>query len=240
MTAARRYRRTVPEKYKRFGRKVGRLALSAAAARYGGPGGYSRLANDVSWVAGKLNSELKFYDISGSMAPNNVTGTSVLSNAMGQGASSQQRVGNNIRMKHFMIRGRVNINASAASTITKIVVVVDRQANGTAPAYSSSAGGAGVYENASVESWRDLGNARRYKVLATRIIKVDSTESPEKYFQISVRFPRWLGKTYYFPGLSGGAIGDLATNSLYVLAFSDEATNTPTVTYHQRLRFVDN
>lgn len=220
----RTYRRKAPQSsFQKYGPSIASIAATAAtmvAKRY-------------------LNTETKFYDSSVAQTPNNVTGTSNLLNAMGQGASSEQRVGNSIRMKSVFFQGRVNIHASATSSTVRLALVLDRQANGAAPSYSSAAGGNGIYENATVDSWRDMGNTKRYTILATRRIVVDS-DDPEKTFLLKSKLPYAAGKVAYYPGVSAGSIGDISTGSLYLFCFSDEVTNVPSVDGRVRVRYLDN
>lgn len=197
-------------------------------------------AKAAQMVANKyLNSELKFKDGTGTPTPDNVVGTLVPLNVMQLGTDHNDRIGVSIRVKSVFAQGRVNIHASAAHTVTRLALVLDRQSNGAVPSYSSAAGGGGIYENATVDSWRDIGNNQRFKVLRTVKISLDADDTEWTWF-MKYRFPGRRGKVSYYPGKNVGDITDIASGAIFLVLFSDETTNKPTVEFRTRIRYLDN
>lgn len=221
---------------KRYGRK---RAPTSSYAKYGPS--IASIASAAATIVAKryLNTEQKFKDRNATSNPDSVNGQLVALNLLAQGTSNEERVGSSVRNTSCFVQGRVNIHASASSTTVRLALVHDSQANGTTPVYSSAAGGNGIYENASVDSWRDLGNNRRYRVLASSRVTVD-TDDPERRFKMMVKMPYQKGKVSFYPGVTTGTITAISTGSLHLVMFSDEATNTPAITWRSRVRYIDN
>lgn len=196
-------------------------------------------AKAASMVAAKyLNTELKFRDTTGAQSPDNVNGQILHILNVPQGVANAQRVGSSLRVKSAYVQGRVQINPTAIDTVVKIFLVRDTQSQGNTPVYSSGPTGAGIYENATVDSWRNMNNTKRYQILGRRKL-VLNTDYPEKTFSIFKKFYRG-GQVKFYTANTGGASTDIQSGNLFLVMFSDETLNTPSTNWRSRVRYLDN
>lgn len=227
MTAAKRYRRTIPQKYKHFGRKVVSYAGKAAMARYGTPGGVRRLANDVNYIKSRLNTEAKYLDTQATTAP--ATSSIVCVNQIAQGTDAFNRVGNKLRVASLQSNLKFNIHGSATATVVRCCLVLDKAPNG-----GGAPGITDVFVSSTPYSLRNVLSMRRFKVLRNFWVRLD-TSDPET---MRLMYKKLNFRTSY--NTTTGAVTAIQEGALYWMFISDEATNGPTISYNTRLRFIDN
>lgn len=220
--ARRRYPRRRPRYTPRrrpVRRAPTRAAIYGSAAR--------QLYRDVSKLKGLINVEFKYVDNASTINPG-TTGTFVLLNGLATGDTASTRDGRQVRFKSIQHKMILNLNASASATTVRCIFLIDTQPNEAAPA------AADVLQSVGLVAPRNLDYRKRFVILKDQNYRVN-TDMPER----TVSWYRNLDmKTVYDDG--GDTIASITTNSLYMLMLSDEAANTPTVTYYTRLRFIDN
>jgi len=137
-----------------------------------------------------------------------------------QGTTDTTRIGRKITVKKIKWRFRIDLPATATAGNTsdqvRLVVLLDKQANGAAPAVTD------VYADNNVLSFRNLDNTGRFVVLMDRQYGIN-TESG-----ISTSFGEKIIVDTFFKGCNipvdytanVGDVTDIASNNLVTLAMS--------------------
>lgn len=193
-------------------------------------GTVSKLARDVNYLRSVVNVERKYIDITATTTSTS-TAALVLLNGLSQGTSAITRNGQSIKMTSIFFHGLWTINASAATTIGRVLIILDTQANGAAPAAADV-----LVSPSAVLSPLVIGNGKRFIVLSDiRVsLSINGTEI--------IRRKKFMKCGYHVKFNTGnaGTIADIQTNSLYMLHVSDNGVNAPSYAYWVRTRFVDN
>lgn len=188
--------------------------------------------------------ELKFFDTtkvqSVIAAVGNITDLSV--NLIPQGVTESTRVGRKCVVKRIHFRGEVRMPDSAASGTTadrlRIIIYQDKQANGATATIAS------LLETTSIDSFRNLAESGRFRVLLDRNYDV-AAQSGSGNGTVD-RFGEQK-KTFKFNKLCNiplefaattGAITEIRSNNIGVLAISE--AGVVTLQYTCRIRFSDN
>lgn len=147
------------------------------------------------------------------------------------GSSAAQRTGNRLIAHSFLLRGELAIHASASHTVVKMLIVyVRKDLNGIALTGPNLAE---IYDSYSGKPWamRNLDNLREYQIVWSKTYKL-STEYPSRFVVIPVKFRPRMSK---YDGTNGAT--NQTSGQYYFFAWSDEATNTPTLTAQYRFRY---
>lgn len=176
--------------------------------------------------------ELKYLDTVSTGIAVDSSGTLILLNGCAQGDDINTREGREIRIKSLRIKWKPAINASATGTIVRCILFIDKQVNASAPSVTTILKNSGALNLAQM----DLAYRKRFKILYDKYITMSNNsmeETVEDYF-------RKMNLVVEYNSSSAGTVADIVTNALYMLLISDQATNTPTVVYWNRVRFYDN
>lgn len=167
------------------------------------------------------------------------TGYFYLTNGISLGTSAVTRVGRVIRIQSFLINITLVATAASGNTNTRMMVIIDHQANGNAPALAND-----VLEGAvqpMVVQPRGLNQRKRYTILLDRVYRSGAimvgADPATRYIRLFKRFRPSL-ETNYNGGITG-QIADIVTNSLYLVMVSDNTTG-PAANIYTRIRFTDN
>lgn len=151
------------------------------------------------------------------------------------GTTANNRVGRRIHAKSLYITGRVFAQTNLVGTAAfRMVVFQDKQPNGALPTVTQ------VLESDHILSPLNLGNAKRFKVLADERGQMVSVDTIEGYlFERYIKLNLEIGFTNV-----AGAVDHTAvlTNGLYMLVFLGGWTVTSGssfATMKTRLRFID-
>lgn len=214
------------------------------------------------------STEVKCVDIA--PVSQNFTNAGVFSviNIPVEGAGFFQRIGRRIRMKSVHIRGVLELNGNNGAAITnpqagRIMVVYDRQANGALPALADliqSVTPAGATSTTSLDGI-NMNNRDRFYVLmddqivlppvgingassASNVLTfVNPNDTACDGYQGRLNVNRYIKlkglETHY--KASAGAIGDIATGSLFMFTFSNDTNANPAynIIWSARLKFYD-
>lgn len=197
---------------------------------------YNRTANKAlhlaKYAVRNLNVEYKICQQSATSSTLGTTG--IVSNlaSIALGDSASDREGRQIEIKSLTLRGVIQMNTSATTTRIRVLICITKNNNNGTPA------GTDVLNTTTVNSLRNLDNTKNIKVLYDKWFIVSQNTLEAKQFQINRKF-RGI-KQRYTLGNTGGAFSDTEWNALYLIAFSDEATNQPTISFNSRLRYIDN
>lgn len=198
------------------------------------PNPVGQLARKVNKLAGLVKPEFGILQInSAAGATPSTTATLVHLNPLGQDDTSTGRTGDQVFFKSIQLVLRISQNPSATATTCRAMVIVDRSPQGAAFTSGNVLDTTGSM--LLVDCFRQQDYRRRFTILFDRIIRLDSYGTKERAIRM---FKRLNIKSEY--GLAAnGNIGDMSTNSIYLLLVSDEAVNTPTIVYNSRLRYLD-
>lgn len=210
--------------YKRPGYKsCGKMVYSDAAKAL-------KLARTVKSM---LNVEYNLMDTIITSTASPVTPAVVQLSNIVQGDTNITRDGNQIKVTHIQLKYFFTINASAVQTCVRILLVQDKQTNGTAHTGATVLKNVTVFDN--VNSPYLENTRRRFRILYDRVH--DLSDSGNKIGRgtknIRLNLPiRYAG--------NAGTIADITENSLELIHMSTEASNTPLLHCFCRLLFVDN
>jgi len=179
-------------------------------------------------------TELKFNDATFNTDAT-TTPTIVDLNNFAAGDTVLLRDGNKIAMRSLELRVRFALEAITTNALMRFVVVVDNNANQTAPTWT------GVFDSATVDSQRLIGNMGRYTILMDKVIPLNQASSaggPQKGFfkkYIKIRDPEQQLVQY----TAGTALVPMK-NSLTLMYISDLSSGVADVDIQgtARLRYV--
>ncbi|UYD39136.1 MAG: capsid protein [Wigfec virus K19_668] len=183
----------------------------------------------VKYLKSLVNVEKHPHETNYNITPDQTTGNFTCLNLIAQGDGTADRTGNRIKMFSTNANIRVTINSLASNTCVRIIMFMDRQANGSVPALSE------LLNNGATIANYNHDYAQRFPILADRKVNLSISGKQET----TLRIYRKLGMHTDYDGATASA-GDIVTNSLYIFIISDEGTNTPTVVVRNQLLFVDN
>lgn len=213
------YRRRYKKSNRRRYRKRGGLASTAW-----------RLAKKAARGVVKyyLNPEYKFSDYA-STGPISNAGT-VFSNInfLPLGDTAESRNGNSIKVTSHLLRFNIIRNTAATATTFRFIIFTDVSSNGAVPAVVD------VLDNSSALSPLNSTNGARFHILMDRTytLSADKPIVASQYFRKMNHHIKFIDNTASNSSLGQGPI--------YMLAISNETTNTPTFALQSRIRFLDN
>lgn len=170
----------------------------------------------------------------------NTTPTITLLNGLVPGNSASQRVGNKVTIKSLEMRARVQTTAATGvEQFCRWFIVLDRQANGAAPAAITD-----ILSANSVTSLRNLENRKRFKIIVDKAFPMGATSVStgtvtSRMYKVYIKFRRPI--LVEFNNGVAGTIADIVSNSLHlctlgnVVAGNTDANLITTV----RLRYTD-
>lgn len=158
----------------------------------------------------------------------------VLLNGSTQGTTAITRIGRQIKMRYLKIQHSIFMAATTTGGgSVRLIVFVDKQAN------AAAATAANVLETDSFVAQKNLGNGRRFRILYDVTRSALGTQGPQAISFTKTISLKGMGVEYN-AGNSGG-IGDIQTNSLYMMSAQSSgiATAAPTAFGNSRLMFSD-
>lgn len=201
--------------WSRYGAKAGSLAYKA----YKG----------VRWIQRLINVEKKFFDIVS--APTVSTTPSIISlSNIAQGNDYNQRDGNSILIQSMLLRALITLNSMAATSIIRLVLFVDNDQRGTDPAATD------LFESVgSLTTPLNHNVASRFNVLMDKFVSLSINGNRSMTFKRFFKYNRHIKYTG-----TTGADATAYEGAIFLLLWSSEVTNVPTVDYSFRLRYTDN
>ena len=159
-----------------------------------------------------------------------------LMNGLVQGVTQLTRIGNKVQCKGIEVRGSVYTGATPNNSTMRIGVLIDFQADGSAPTQNdvwNAAGGGGT----AVYAHRNINSTERYKIIKDEMI---STSAAGPSVQNFVWHLPADVVTKYNTG-NAGTIADIETGSVYFYYWSDDivAGDLPVIDACLRYKFND-
>lgn len=192
-----------------------------------------QIAGAVNQMRSMINCEKKFHDVSYGLAVNNSANTyAQLLNGISEGDDYLNRNGRSILNSSININYTAKVNSSATNTLLRLVLICDKKPDNTSAAtYLQIYGTALVNGHINKASEGD-----RFVIMAKRTIKLNPLSGQSATGSL---FYTLTGTHTKYDG-TGGTANDVEKNAYYVVAVSDEATNTPTLEIYSRFSFFDN
>ncbi len=205
-------------------------------------------------LAALINTEFKFIDHTVTAAALDVAAETLFIHGLAQnaqGTDEQLRIGNSILPKSLSIRMAFSGNPSGGTDQTiRYMILIDRDQDGTPPTIAQIIQLTGVQE-----SYMNMDNKRRFRVLVDSTLMVGNASTTTNYPRIknrshTFRFnkpqrisghmhkrKKWYHILY---SASSAANASMDNGQIYLVAWSNETTNSPTCKFQSRLRFIDN
>lgn len=165
------------------------------------------------------------------------TGTAVTNNGANfddlcvipQGDGETNRDGVSIKPINFVMRYLMTQHASATNTLIRLVILRMKTENDTAPTFAD------IFPATPLLKPKIQDKRFNSKILYDKYFTLCDTGQAIRAGTISLKL---FGHINYDASDTTG--DDKEAGGLYLLAISNEATNTPTLAYHMRLTFTDN
>lgn len=140
----------------------------------------------------------------------NTTAAQLLVNGLAPGSGASERIGQKVMVRSIQLRLVQYVTAgTGADQFHRVLLFVDRQANGAAPTLGSQ-----LSAN-SVLGMRSLVNRKRFKILWDKSCHMNATAEPGSmlFRKAYIKFRRPL--VVEFNAGVAGTIADIVSNSLY-------------------------
>ncbi len=165
-----------------------------------------------------------------------VTDAGLITNVtfLSQGDTSTTRDGGSVKFTSFRLSYSLAINASAVTSIVRVLIVHDKQTNQAQFALADLLFDATIVD--ALFSPPNINNASRFNILYDKLhpLTIDGSNA-----LVTRTIHRKLNmKTRY--DANDGTIADLTQDSISVIFISDQVTNDPNVNFNWRSRFIDN
>ncbi len=159
------------------------------------------------------------------------TGTMTYLCAVAQGDDQENRQGRSVRLKSLESRGAISSAALSTATQLRCVWFIDKNNQGVAPVITD------VMKSDNVASIRSglADNLSRYKILKDQIYRFSDGSN----HTVNVKFFRKMNSHLKFSGTSA-AEASAGQGSIWLYTVSNEASNVPTLSFTNRIRFIDN
>ncbi len=180
-----------------------------------------------------VNVEIKNFDVQQTAVAITTTPVIVQLSNIPQGDTNITRDGAQCKVLSLELGLQLTPHVNGAITGVRILVVCDKQTNGSI--YTNSDLLADVTVNDNMASPYNLDNKFRFQILWDKRFNLATNNRSNASF--TKRFK--MSKVLRFDG-STPSIADLTSMSLSLVQFTNEPTNTPLITMFSRLHFVDN
>ncbi len=189
-----------------------------------------RALKGVVYLKNLINIETKYYDNVGSVAVNSTGSVNQLT-TIPQGLTSNDRVGNSIKLQSVTLSYTITKHASATTTLWRAILARDNDMTTVFPTISkilatTTAG----YAHLSPYTYNAI-QAQRFGVLSDISGVLDANTLTVNQ-RISTKHNGHIKYT-------GPATSDQAEGNLFLFVITNEPTNAPTITWINRVEFTD-
>jgi hypothetical protein len=191
--------------------------------------GYQAL-RDLNTMRKFINTEMHYVDASGATVASTTTPVFTLLNGMQLGDTSTTRTGQSIKMDKAYFRFYINGNATSIQNIVRVLVVFDKQPNGAIFAIGN------LLAQTTPISPLAMGGQNRFVILFDETFALSTNGAGVVYSTSTLNSNQHV---MYGQG-NVGDVTDINTGSMYMIHFSDQVANPPTISWYNRIWFVDN
>lgn len=193
-------------------------------------------------IRAPIRGEIKYWDVVHSNYAIDTTPEVVTSlNLIPQGTTDQTRIGNKIRITKIHFKGSVSWSATNDIRFgeVRIVLVLDKQANGANPAWADVFDASGQ----PVDQFRNMDNSERFMVLKEFKIKpgafmYDTVNANVHASMNILKYNKKCDIPVHYSSTTG-AIGEVKSNNLVLLAVSNNGDDTHVLNGNWRIRYSD-
>lgn len=175
--------------------------------------------------------EKKLIDNDGSPASSNTVTITPIS-LIAQGDTANDREGSKVVLTSLQMKYSWKQNTNAVASRCRVMLVLDKQVNGATfsagDLLQSTALGTGIV------SPLNLDGAFRFKILYNKVHTLSSEGSVVQYGEMF----RKINIPARYTGVPGN-IANVLSSGLFLVHLSDETTQTPTISFFTRIRFID-
>lgn len=194
---------------------------------------WHRLHNKVKYLSRFVNTEEQYKDYQQTLLA--VSGTPHLLSIcdIGQGDAVSDRQGDSIKVTKLQMKYYIEQGGSATQTQIRIMLILDKQANGALPSVGDFLLDASVDDQ--LVSLLNLDNKFRFIVLYDRLITLSSSGTRTiggKVFKKMQTHIRYSGTT--------NSTSNIQSNNYFLYIASNETSTNPSITYMLRVKYVDN
>ncbi len=208
-----------------------------SAARNLPPSRFSNYSNfawqawkDINIIRKFINTEVHYSDVNIGSGGVSSTPTFTLANGTQTGDDVTNRTGRSVKFENVDLRFILTNNATAVNTFTRVMIIQDTQPNAAIFAIGD------LITATTVVAPYNTNNQYRFVIVFDEVYCL-STAGPSNISQV---IRRAINFHTEYNSNNAGTVADITTNSLYLVVFSDQATNTPTFQGNIRAWFVDN
>lgn len=183
-----------------------------------------------------MQGELKAIDttVAGANARADTTGDIALLNGCARGDDINERVGRQITIVGLQLKATSLVTAGTGVDQThRLLIVVDKQANATAPAITD------VLDAVSTTAFPKLENRNRFRILYDKswVLSASAEAQSSKMVNVNIKGPIKVT----FNNGDAGTIADITTNSIYALILGTEARGVTAgaIAFRCRVRYID-
>lgn len=181
-----------------------------------------------------MSSDLQTYDVGGTLVPTNANAVYAVLNLPVPGTGTNSRIGDRIRIKSIKLRiiNQPNTLQAALVQYVRWLLVWDRQPNSALPASPLP------LLTTAVETMPNVDYKYRFKILKDElnIVADDGIITPKDTDNSIWTFYRRSNLTCQYVA-GAGAIGDLATGALLLVAYGSTAVNPSNLIYYSRIHY---
>lgn len=216
------YKKNGMRKFNQGVRTVGNVARTATAAM-----GAAKLALSL------INPEFKYVDKEGTQSITNASAF-VLLNGLTKGNGSSNRIGRSIKIMSLELSFILSKNISDTNQeFVRVALLLDKEPNGATPSFLD------VWESNTnyICTPRNLDNRKRFVIMKDYVLPLPVSGGTQAYYK--TLYKKMEMHTIY-DNSDAGTIADISSNALYLVFVSDSSTDNPSITYYNRLRYIDN
>lgn len=185
---------------------------------------------NIHYIKGLVNSEMYSVVQSGSSGLNTGASPWVLNlTGVAMGDQKDQRTGNSILLRNIFARFQFLNNTSATATAIRMMLVLDTQTVSDESTLATT----DILESTSTLSGISTTTAGRFKILKNYFFVLSANGTASRVIT--------LNKTLrHHVRYNGTGASDIQKGAIFLIAFSDQATNTPTLWYNTKIKYHDN
>lgn len=166
--------------------------------------------------------ELNFVDTNIGVGSVSTTASLILLNGLAQGTTASTRIGRRVQMKSVEIKMAIAALATATTQTVRFALVLDKQANAAAPAFTD------IYDSADPRALRNISNKARFWVLYDSGLMpiVGSSAALLDNSYRTLEFYKRINIPVQYNAGTAGTVGDIQTNALYWVSIGSVASGT--------------
>lgn len=128
------------------------------------------------------------------------------------------------------MKATITLNPSASTTFVRMIIFRVLKPASTLPVVSD------VLATVFVQSPLNMSNSRSFRILTDKLLKLDVNGEQTR----TVNLFQKVNDHIKFDTSGASAQANAEEGHIFLLLLSDQATNTPSVAWYNRLRFYDN